>query len=88
MNTITLRYIAITEQLALESLLIGNDAELHRRILERLHIERKPGESAADAWGRTMHEENGLPFSKPYHREIVDAIQDNREAFRFFFVLA
>ena len=85
---IKLRYLATSEQLALESLLIADEPELHRRILERLNIERQPNESAADAWARTMHEENNLPYSKPYHRGIVDAIQDNREAFRFFFVLA
>jgi hypothetical protein len=87
MNTITLRYLATTEQLALESLLI-NDDQLKERILARLNITRRDNESASDAWARTMHEENNLPFSKPFHRSIVDAIQDNREAFRFFFVLA
>lgn len=47
---------------------------LKLKSLERLGIVPMDGEKPLHAWLRVMSEENGLPFTLPAHREIVDAI--------------
>lgn len=84
---VKLHYLDTSKELATESLLLEGD-ELKDRILARLGIERKDGESHCDAWGRHLHEINGLEFSKPYHESIKDAIFSDSSALRFMFVLA
>lgn len=58
------------------------------RAVEKLGGTVADGEEPVDAWGRYIHEINGLEFSKPYHPAIVNAIRSNAEAYRFFFFLA
>ena len=84
---VKLHYLDTSKELAAESLLIDGD-ELKDKILARLGIDRRQGESHVDAWGRHLHEINGLEFSKPYHETIKDAIMSDSSAFRFMFVLA
>ena len=84
---IKLHYLDTSKELATESLFVEGDV-LRDKILARLNIERKPGESHLDAWGRHLHEINGLEFVKPYHSDITDAIMSDASARRFMWVLA
>lgn len=84
---VKLHYLDTSKETAAESLFVDGD-EIKDKILNRLGIERNAGESHVDAWGRHLHDINGLPFTKPYHEAIKEAIMSDSVAYRFMFVLA
>jgi hypothetical protein len=91
-KTIRLRWLDTDSKLACETLLCDalNPTFMQRwkrRALERLGIQMRDGESASDAWLRTMCEENGLEFKKPVDRQLADAILENASCHRFYFAL-
>lgn len=80
-------YLNTSEYLTMQSLL-SDATDYKDRILAKLGITRNEGESHVDAWGRHLHEINGLQFTKPYHKSIVDVISSDRSILRFMFLLA
>lgn len=84
---IRLRFIDVSADTGARSLLVNGDAH-KKKALDILKITPKDGETAFDAWLRTMCEENSLPYSKPVPREIADAIVSNPSASRFMWLLA
>ena len=84
--TVKIHYLDTSKDLAVKSLLL--DGNYKDKLLDRLGVIREPEESHIDAWGKHLHKINNLPFTKPYHHTIVDAIFDTPGAYRFMFVLA
>lgn len=62
--------------------------EIKYQALDTLGISYKEGEDPVDAWGRHIHEINGLEFTKPYNSNIVRAIRMHLNVYKFFFYLA
>ncbi len=87
---ITLRFVPILPDLALNSLLLSqSDREIIKdQLLGHLFILRQPGESHLAAWLRTMSAENNLPFSGLSHPVVTRAIANDPTVAHFVWMLA
>jgi hypothetical protein len=65
----------------------GKVKTIKERALDKLGIQCMNA-TPLNAWLKHLSDLNDLPFTKPLHKDIVDAIQDNITAFRFMFWLA
>ena len=88
-RAISLRWfdIDVASGLYAESFMPETVKSLKEKVLSKLKVKHTES-TPLDSWLKTMHEENDLPYSKPAHKLLTDAIQDNTYAFKFMFWLA
>lgn len=60
---------------------------IKQRALDKLGI-KHGADTPLNSWLKHLSDLNNLPFTKPVHKDIVDAIQDNIASLRFMFWLA
>lgn len=90
MTQLQIPYIDFSTQALTASFLIGPSevADAKARALTECGVTPLEGEEPVDAWGRHIHEINGLKFEKPYHPIIREALVNNPAVYKFFFFLA
>lgn len=87
-GTIQLVYFEMNSMIVMESMLLTNPVEIKDHVLNKLNVHRQGDETAVQAWGRYLHKLNDLPFTQSWHPAIMQAVQDNRGAFLFWFFLS